>query len=448
MSTKIFPFLFALCIGILFFSCKKENPVNPTQETFDLAINQNGSLLTHEWTQLNVSNFEKYILVRAFEAIPVNYASSSSVNGFEIVEEFEDISSTKWSEFLVPENNPITFHYRVFAQLSDVYIASNEVIISVENNFVHLNTQNINVYHHPELKMVYISNFDSLYAYDYVQHQMIATSELPINSFNIYFDYATPNGEEEIYFSSEKSGTDEIVVLDAITLESKTIIETNISEIRNIWHDKNELIYVMSSFGSVEIINRSNGEQVGLGNCQNCMGIVEARGMQLLSSTEKKVGVFSLTGIGSMAINILNFSTTGELVSENPIISMEGAPLRQITISPDKNHVIVNNKGTVCDLDGNIVNALIPQDDNDQYYKDFAFSDDGSKLYAINGELFNDDQIKLESFSFPELELQTIWLLNTEDFRPSLFYDNEQLIFIKRNDNEFDGISIQTFPFL
>ena len=61
-------------------------------------------------------------------------------------------------------------YYRAFIKLSDRYIASNEVEVDFAEKLIFNSSQNsnIDVFHHPDLKLIYfVDNVDSVFAYDY-----------------------------------------------------------------------------------------------------------------------------------------------------------------------------------------------------------------------------------------------------------------------------------------
>jgi len=449
MATKISSFLFSILISILFFSCKKETPDVSSQDAFNLSISQNGTILNHKWTQLNVSNFENYILVRALESIPFDYSASSEVAGFEIIEELEYPSSINWNEIIVPDNNHTTFYYRVFAKLTDRYISSNEVSISISPNYLNFGYNHsgfIQHYHHPELKLVYFTTSDSIIAYDYIQGQISGATEKPFFGF-LKFDFGKFNGENEIYFSSLNSNS-KISIHDPISLEPEMLLQTNTSWIGNMTYDKNDLFYLMKNKVDITIVNRSEGEKLGQGSCDLCVNHDEVFDLALLSKTSKKLGLFSETDPHEVAINILEFDDDGEFILERPTIRFWGARLQKIVFSPDRDHFIINRKGTVCDSVGNFVNTILPLDDNDRSFQHFAFSNDGNTLYGLRKESSHSlsGQLILRAFSFPDLQLQNEWYVNKGSRNVEMYADNEQLILASINHDR-TGASITTIPF-
>lgn len=188
MNTKVTLFLFFLLIFSSFFSCKGDDQEMPLQE-FELSITQDGNQLSHTWTEVNISDFERYIIVRSSEPIPINidtflvFPFISELN--KVVHKETSSSTSEWEEIVLSEETKL--YYRAFIKLSDRYIASNEVEVDFAEKLIFRSTQNsnIDVFHHPDLKLIYfLDNVDSLFAYNYESAELVAETSISPYWFN------------------------------------------------------------------------------------------------------------------------------------------------------------------------------------------------------------------------------------------------------------------------
>ena len=437
MKPKITPFLFLLVAFSSFFSCKNDDQELPLQE-FKFSISQDENQLYHSWTEVNISDFERYIIVRSSEPIPANldpFSSSlfnSKINKVVHLESSNSIS--EWDEIVLSEETKL--YYRVFIELSDRYIASNEVEIDFAEKLIFQSTQNsnIDVFHHPDLKLIYFVDGDSIFAYDYQSAELVAEASIfPYWFNNGLSSYGMFNGQDEIYLVPEDIFLDNrIIVLDATSLNQIDVIATGSETIEAINTDREGvIILVKDSSSPIKILDRANGDIIGSADC-SCINIYNEK-IDFASTSENTLRLVFSTQVSVGGFLDLKFSDTWELLSESSISYFLTNPLPKVAYTTDKNYFMPNYNGTLYDAGGNIINSIYdPLDDKGIGY-DFVFLENESALVNLsNPALANNAGTQtINKYSFPNIELIDNWdfentfgLIN--DYQ--LFYDGETLL--------------------
>ncbi len=437
MKSKITPFLFFLFAFSSFFSCKNDDQELPLQE-FKLSISQDGNQLYHSWTEVNISDFERYIIVQSSEPIPANldpFSSSlfnSEINKIVHLESSNSIS--EWDEIVLSEETKL--YYRVFIELSDRYITSNEVEIDFAEKLIFQSTQNSNIdlFHHPDLKLIYFVDGDSIFAYDYQSAELVAEASISPYWFNNgLFSYGKFNGQDEIYLVPEDFFLDNrIIVLDATSLNQIDVIATGSETIEAINTDREGVIILVEDSPSpIKILDRANGDIIGSANC-SCVNIYNEK-IDFASTSENTLRLVFSTQVSSGGFIDLTFSDTWELLSESSISYFLSNPLPSIAYTSDKNYFIPNNNGTLYNAEGEIINSIYaPLDDKGIGY-DFVFLENESALVNLsNPILANNAGIRtINKYSLPSIELIDSWSLDNVVGFPDnyqLFYDGETLL--------------------
>lgn len=436
MYSKLSSFLLFLIVCSSIFSCKSDEEETPLQE-FKLSISQDGNQLSHTWTEVNISDFERYIIVRSSEPIPANLdpLASSSFNSEinKVIHEESSKEISEWEEVVLSTETKL--YYRVFIALSDRYIASNEVEINFEEKLIFNSTQssNIDVFHHPDLKLIYFSDGDSLFAYDYQSAELVAKTELFLGVDIDLFSYGRFNGKDEIYLVPDATFfLDRIIVLDAISLNQIDMIDTDGGIVEAINTEREGLIVIVDdSSAPIKIINRSNGDIIGSGAC-SCADIYNEK-IAFASTSENNLRLVFSTQVSAGGFMDLSFTDTWELLSESPIIYFPTNPLLKIAYTSDKNYFIPNYNGTLYNVERDIINSIYDPLDNKGIAYDFVFLENESEMMNLTNPALanNAGNLTINKYSFPNLELVKNWTLENavglaDNYQ--LFYDGETLL--------------------
>lgn len=436
MNAKITPFLFFLFIFFSFFSCKNDDAETPLQE-FKLSINQDGNQLYHSWTEVNISDFEQYIIVRSKEPIPVNLdpflssPSNSEVN--EIVHQETSKETSSWKEIVLSGESNL--FYRAFIKLEDRYIASNEVEVSFDKRIIYQAkyTSDIEVYHHPDLKLIYIIDVDSLFAFDYRSAELVASTELPSLFYAGLFSFGKNNGQDELYLVPQGPDDDEIIVLDAVSLNYIETFNPGYGKIDAMNTEREGIVVVFKNSSSrLQIFDRSSGDEIETVTCP-CTNTYNKR-IGFLSDTENLINVFFSDGIRQGGFVNFSFSDTWEFLSKSSKISFPSSVLPKIAFPSNKEYFIPNYNGTIYESDGNIFTSVYDTLSDKGTGYSYVFLEDESTLLNIDDHsLFpsSDNLRSLDKYSFPELDLVDSWKL-PKNFNASggyeLFYDGDDVL--------------------
>ena len=461
MNNHKIPFLFLLVI-LLFFSCKKEGEINPQFDDFVksiqspicknlvFSIDQDGYKLSHSWNRIDDAktegnNFIRYLLVRSTSSIPDDFSLQTGFDNETTVAYIEDINTTSWDEYLV-DRNP-TLYYRVFAQLYESYIPSNEIIIS---NDVHtFQIEGVDrIYHNPNAGVLYAISIDSIIAYDYKQKSVLASISHPFISSSLSFTHGITNNEDEVYFANRNSS--EILILDAHTLEQKSTLNVGQEGINNITFNNDGSLFALidDDFGTILFLDRATGEILGQANPTTFNDDAFYLDIKPVPNSPNSVYSFYGTGIRRGAYHQSNFSSSGEFLSNGPVIEVNSGIIKDVIISKSEGFLIPNFTGTIYDKDGTILNSIEPVDQNLGEYDNFALSPDETLLFGLKN--FPSSNISyrnsFEVFSFPDLELINEFKLDPET---QVFSDDEMVILVSRfnpsGSNNTDFISIREF---
>ncbi|MFK8008820.1 MAG: hypothetical protein AB8H03_20840 [Saprospiraceae bacterium] len=436
MNTKLNLFLFFLLICSSIFNCKNDDEETPLQD-FTLSIIQDGSQLSHSWTEVNISEFERYIIVRSLEPIPANldpfasFSFNSEIN--KVVHEETSKEISIWEEIVLSEERKL--FYRVFIELSDRYIVSNEVEVNFDEKLIFnsLQNSNIDVYHHPDLKLIYFVDGDSLFAYDYESAEFIAETELFLGFDIEFFSIGKFNGEDELYLITDDPFLDDrIVILDATSLDLLEMINIGDKVIEAINTDREGLIILVDDSSSpIKILDRASGEILGSADC-SCADIYNEK-IDFASTSENILRLVFSTQVSAGGFLDLTFSDTWELLSESPISYFLSNPLPKVTYTSDKNYFIPNYNGTLFDAEGNIINSIYSPINDKGIGYDFVFLENESEMINLtNPALVNNAGTQtINKYTFPNFELIDSWdfentfgLINNYQ----LFYDGETLL--------------------
>ena len=437
MNAKLPSTLLSLLVFSFFFGCKNDDVETPLQE-FELSITQDGNKLYHSWAEVNISDFERYILVRSSEPIPVTLDpfSSTSFNSeiSLVVHEESDKTISEWEELALSEKSKL--FYRVFIKLSDRYIVSNEKEVSFDEKIISHSTLffDAEVFHHPELKLIYIIDYDSLFAYNYQSNELVAAAKLLIEFDNGSFSYGKFNGKDEIYLSLGFPMNDRFIILDAISLNQIEIIGDGIGSIEAINTDREGLIIIVDDSSSpIKILNRADGNIIGSAVC-DCSAYSRKIDFVSISENILRLSSSELIGMGGLArFTDFTFSDTWEYISETPIVQFQSNLLPKVAFSKSKNYFIPNYNGTIYDSGGNIINSIYDPLDNKGVGYDFVFLENETVLMNLaNPSFTNNLTIRtINKYSLPNIELIDSWKLeNIAGFVDNykLFYDEETLL--------------------
>ncbi len=436
MNSKITPFLFFLLTLSSFFSCKNDDQETPLQE-FEFSITQDGFQLYHSWTEVNISDFQQYIIVRSKEPIPVNLdpflssASNSEIN--KIVHQETSSSNSAWRELVLSEQTKL--YYRVFIKLSDRYIASNEVEVSFDEKLIFTSTQNSNieVFHHPDLRLIYFIDIDSLFAYDYQSRELVAATELPSLFYDGLFSYGKINGQDEIYLIPQGANDDEIIILDAMNLNYIETFTTGYGRIKAINTDREGVIVIAKDWSeSLKVFDRLSGSEIGNASCA-CSDVYH-KSLGFISETENTIRMIYSDGIRNGGFVDYFFSPTWEFDSESSITYFPSNVLPKIGYSTDRNYFIPNSNGTIYEKNGTIFNSIYDTlSDRGTSYSSVFFENESALMTIDDHSLFPnaDDLRSIDKYSFPDIELLDSWRLRhnlsiVEWYE--LFYDGDNLL--------------------
>ena len=122
--------LLFISIGIALFTVSCE-PVELNElRDFELSIEQESDTILHlSWEKVNINTFKKYVIVRSKEAITADARPS---NGY-VLAEISDFNQNSYTDIVTKLS--ADYHYRVYVELDNRYLVSNEKHIHFDDTY-------------------------------------------------------------------------------------------------------------------------------------------------------------------------------------------------------------------------------------------------------------------------------------------------------------------------
>lgn len=407
--------IFSFCLLLsLFFACKKEQ-VNNNDGGFPLQLTaqQDGRNVVLDWTETKVSSFEEYIIVRSTEPIPVDFVPTPfSQFVIERLDEFED------NQFI--DNSPLLaerIYYKVFADIGDRFLQSEEVIVEYEVTI--LNRIPTRIAHNPDTDLLYIYDgaLIEILAYNYVTNEN--GGKVGTNSSQPSFCAGNNGNGEELYVVNTSTS---LKVYDAFTLELKeTITPASNIFMRQVATNNNGHLYIYTDnfSNNIKVIDVNSESIVG-----NFSSNINNPRLFMLDEAKNELVV-----VGNFEIELIDFDNNGNIESESQT-NTNSFPTNNggFGVSSDNQFFMPYVDGSIYDENLNNTNNL---SSTNSFFEDFAFSSDGTKIFAADNNF-----LRVQQFSFPDLQLEETY--NFSYFINRIFEDDGSLIVVGTL-NDFTG---------
>jgi len=400
------------CIAI---SCKKDHPVEEAASTYipDLKIQQivNDSTIVLKWPKYTGKNFGRYWLKRS-----ATYVKNGSFDTFdEGIDSSTNVNDTVFTETRMPSARQII--YRIYVGDPQDGALATAFVVYQRPPYTSFYGTIRDVLFDRENKRLYIihsQQYDLVTAVDYTSGRQVNSINLQGSLSSGYCALGDFNGNKELYIPIYSS----LLILNASSLEVKDRINCGGSFIGSVV-SANGNLYVSTNDTTggtsecIKVYGRATKNLIGRTGFHDNTRLLFLEG----TSTEM-VDITSTTGPTGQ-ISYYQFSAAGVPLSKKQDNSNSGYSASTVVARsfPDGNRFITSYSGTIFNK-SLAFEKYLKQNGS---YADYAFSDDGSVIYAADVY-----QKKIDVINYPAGNVVKSYPTSMYPFR--IFRDGNTLI--------------------
>lgn len=413
MKKTCYYLIFAFISLVIWTSCEKiEANDDDKINAMELSIEANENTITLSWTRTNVSTFERYVIIRSPEPFPEEFTAPNGITfPMEEVASIEDIDENIYDDFASVLSDKV--YYRVFADIGDRFLSSGSVEADIALDV--LPFQHSVATFSPELDKLYFVEDNTtqlkLHTKNYKTNASSSWTLETINSyyFNIFMDNNTT--ENELFISNDYN--DEFKTYNPEGITYKKTYYPNYDTYSIATSPSGLICAAVDDYnGSIHIYTSGNSSPIQRHNYSTYYSV---RRIASISNTDNE-----FVEASSNSLHHYKFSEGGNLITHTTAAIGSSSLNPKITVSPDKQYFLAHRNGVIYNKDLSVFKSLDNQNSN-IFYRDFTFSENGEKLYAIDA--FSQ---KILVYDFPSLELNKEVKLGYSPLQ--LFTDEGKLI--------------------
>ncbi len=383
-----------LLLVALIWGCKDELSIDNSDQNFPLTLQmQSGNdKVTLNWEAAHISDFEKYVIVRSRNPIPVGLRPTFSSGDFEIVFQSDLADTTSFVDEALPivEN----LYYKLYIAFGDRFVESAGMKISFDNLLVDGNGAVI--------KFVADSNWiilgdefsGLLKVIDYNTKQVKSQRSVQFtNADNMCLDVAVENGKSVLYWWAGYNNLFKYSLPDLTQL--------------NFWSVPFSGFSILAGEGDQIFTTQYDYTQSFTARRKTDMSVVKEhyrtdyythRTLLMLDKTTNRMVEASPYRLMVYNVNATNGNVTNMVEKVTNTFSVF---YRDIPVSKDGQYFVPQYDGTMYDQNLNVV-LQVPFVNNG--YTDIDFSPDGLYLYVVYQD-FSFGGTLLQKYKFPSLEV-------------------------------------------
>ena len=409
--------------SLAFNSCRKEEDLSKYSNfPLELTYEDVPSGIKLKWNKVNTSDFVQYLIVRSVTDTIPDIKTGTLANSVATVARITDANKTEFIDFATLNSKA---YYRVFVQLGNRFVSSRN--ITPNANIISVPGFTYELLYNPKRKFVYMLDRNNalLNLYDVNKNAVVKSVRVSLNTSNIfYLNLGQFNGNDELQIQGmDASSNGMINIHDPVTLELKDQIGTGFSSssVTSFCSDNSGTFFAYaSSFFSLKAISRTQKIVLSTNNLNNSGNTLRFKKL----SDSKIVGMPSNTGYAQL----LQFNASGQYASPANLafVSLISSGTNNpFVVSPFENVFIHGFNGVIYDNQMKFLGQLSTS--SIITYRDFAFSDDATKLYAATTS--NAGRRQVDVFNLPALNLDKS--INTKTFCRNIYnIGNNQLLLV------------------
>ena len=359
--------------GLMLVSCH-DTPVEPSKSDYPLeltVVSENSSVELH-WTELTVSSFEEYIIVRSQDPIP-DSPEPELIGNAIIVERIDKVKVTEFIDFAPPISK--TVYYKVFGKIDGRFLPTPAVRVDLSIQIIDLRADFTEIDQDKQEIIGFDRTSQSLFIYNY------ATEKIRVQTFasfsNPTIRIGNYNGVDEIYV------TDQSGVMYIYSRANLHMIRQSTSSPYSIDFIYDQGRFILARYtGDVVIMDRATLQIQDIEN-----GIFNQRSLLRGVRTNDELEILEV-GINQINKYIVEGNSLRRV---GFITDIPGGSLKTAE-HPDGRQFVVNSTGRVLNNELEFVAKI---EDGLQFYNQIEYTEDGSQLFTAG---FQVNEFKLKFF--------------------------------------------------
>lgn len=362
-------FLIGLSVAMSMWSCE-ERVIEPNDFEYplELTIENQGNGFYLSWTEVPVSTFEEYLVIRSQE--PIDDNPTPEVTGLaEIAARIDEMGRTHFQDLAPPIATDL--YYKVYARIGERFLLSPTVHVEQDLQLLSLRADRVSVDTLANEIIAYDRSRSVLFIYDYANREIRHQRNISFN--NPVIRFGTFQGEEEIYIADPFSLTT-ISILDRSSLEITTTLIAS-------WYI-HDFQYTNDRF-IVAHDNITNGTRIYRRNtlAQETTAPMSGSSYRLLAlgprASDRLFYEFTI-----QTSNKYRLTDNSVILDKHVELPLSGSQV-VVGVSPGAEEFAVTNFGHILNDELETVAVL---EDGLQFYQLFTYSDDGRTLIGFSFE--------------------------------------------------------------
>ena len=385
-------FLFFLVL-LLAAGCRDNLVVDNSDQNFPLTLQAQSAndKVTLKWEAANVSNFEKYVVLRSRNPIPTGLRPLFSTTDQEIILQSDDIKTTEF----VDENLPIVekLYYKLYISIDDRFIESDAVVINFDNLLVDGNGSVVKFVADSSWVILGDEFTGTLRVINYNTKEVKANRTVQFtNTDNMCLDVAVENGKQVLYWWAGYNNFYKFSLPDLTQLNLWPVPFSGFSVLVD-----DEFVYT-TQYDYNQSFSPRRKTDLSVVKAHYRTDYYTHRTLAMLDKQTNRIVEASAYRIMVYNVN----QTTGDVTNlVERSTNTFNVFYREMPVAKNGQYFIAQYDGSVYDQNLNLV-TTVPFLNNG--YTDVDFSPDGQFIYAVYQDFTFGNGTLIQKFRFPSME--------------------------------------------
>lgn len=383
-----------MLFAVLWVACKEDLVIDNSDQKFPLTLQteSGNDRVTLRWDAVQVSNFEKYVLVRSRNPIPSGLRPVFSTGEFEIIFQSDSIQKTEFVDQFLPIVEKV--FYKLYVGFNDRFVESAAMDVSFDNLLVDGNGAVIHFV--PDSNWVIIGDeFTGLLrVVDYNTKKTKAQRSVQFtNADNMCLDVVVENGKSVLYWwagynNFYKFSLPELTQLSSwsVPFSGFSVLAGTGDKIFTTQYDFNQSFAVRNKSDMSVVTEHYRTDYY----VHRTLAMLDQSTNRIVEASPYRIMVYNVNATSGQVTNFVEKNTSTFSVFN-----------RDIPVSKNGQYFVPQFDGSVYDQNLNLI-LQIPMQNNG--YADVAFSPDGLFLYVAYIE-FAFGGTLIQKFKFPSMEV-------------------------------------------
>lgn len=433
------PLLLILCalLSILAWqACKEDLVVDNSDKNFPITLNfqRLGEGVQFTWASANLSDFEKYVLVRSVDSIPAGQIPANIFNQAAIIYDPEHRDSTTFTDQAIP----IATHlfYKLYVKAGNRFLESAN--IRIDQDVLTLTGNPTAIKFLPDSSWIFMfdNGFGQMLLIDYKNYRVMSqVTQLPfgINSVNSC-EFGVENGKPVMYVASSFGEFDVLNLPDLAVLREMFVSSNTIFSFQP---NNNGLIF-MHEYDYTNSFTVRRSSDLSIVKNYTRSNYYSFRDILLVDKASNRIVENSYDALSAFNVHPTT-GTVSDLISG--LSSFNGDQTYDAAKSPDGQYFIPNANGKIYrSSDLSVLGTL--ENLTGLSAMDYSFTPDGNHIYAVYNGFSSSFIVK---YHMPDLGREAE--LEISNFGPVRIQaiDDNTFVFFGRNGNNSSQLVIKKY---